>query len=75
MSQFPNYIVLATDPKDIQDPAFTEGHYQYCEWSIYDGVKGLDQAEFYASRLRELFQEVQIRIVGNLADTYKKVGV
>lgn len=71
MSEYQSYIVLATDPKDTQDPAFTEGHYQYCEWSIFTGKMALTQADFLAKQLREYFREVQVRTVGELKDAYK----
>ncbi len=71
MSNYSKFIVLATDPKDKNDQAFKDGYYQECEWSIFDGVNALDQADFFAKRLREYFKEVQVRTVGELADTYK----
>jgi len=71
MSNFPTYIVLATDPKDVNDIAFKDGYYQQCEWSIFDGVNALQSADFFAKRLREYFKEVQVRSVGELKDTYK----
>ena len=71
MSEYPKYIVLATDPKDVNDQAFKDGYYQQCEWSIFDGVNALNSADFFAKRLREYFKEVQVRSVGELADAYK----
>jgi hypothetical protein len=71
MSKYPKYIVLATDPKDENDQAFKDSYYEKCEWSIFDGVNALDQADFFAKRLREYFKEVQVRTVGELADTHK----
>jgi hypothetical protein len=71
MSNYPSYIVLATDPKDETDIAFKDGYYQKCEWSIFTGANALNQADFFAKRLREYFKEVQVRTVGELKDTYK----
>ena len=72
MSEYTSYIVLATDPKDFLDPAFTEGHYQHCEWSIFTGVNALKSADHSANKLREYFKEVQVRTVGELKDAYKE---
>ncbi len=66
MSDYPNYIVLATDPKDPLAPEFTEGHYQKCEWVIFDGVLGERQCEAMAREFREFFREVQVREVGKI---------
>lgn len=71
MNKYPNYIVLATDPIDLNDHLFKDGYYQQCEWTIFTGVTGLEQADFFAKRLREHFKEVQVRTVGELADAYK----
>ena len=66
MSNFPTYIVLATDPKDHLTPEFTEGHYQHCEWVIFDGALGEKQVTAQAKTFREIFHEVQVREVGKI---------
>ncbi len=66
MSNFPTYIVLATDPKDHLRHEFTEGHYQYCEWVIFDGALGEKQVDAKAREFREIFHEVQVREVGKI---------
>lgn len=71
MSEYTSYIVLATDPHDVNDQAFIDGYYHQCEWSIFTGVNALKQADFFAKRLREWFQIVQVRTVGEIKDAYK----
>ncbi len=63
-----SYIVIANDPKDATDDAFTEGHYSYREWTIYKGDNALHDAEKEAHALREYFQEVQVRKLGMAGD-------
>jgi len=62
------YIVIANDPKDVTDVAFTEGHYSYKEWAIFKGDNALHDAEREARTLREYFQEVQVRKLGKAGD-------
>ncbi len=62
------YIVIANDPKDITDVAFTDGHCAYKEWAIYKGDNALYDAEKEASALREYFKEVQVRKLGKAGD-------
>jgi hypothetical protein len=62
------YIVIANDPKDITDVAFTEGHYPYKEWKIFKGDNALYDAEREGHTLREYFQEVQVRKLGKAGD-------
>ena len=62
------YIVIANDPKDATDVAFTEGHYSYKEWAIFKEDNALYEAEKEAHTLREHFQEVQVRKLGKAGD-------